>query len=243
MKNKVLRAIFIILGAIVLANALIVTVVANFNLGTVCAYVLSVLLILFGVFFTRIPKWICVAFPVLTVIGFSCIGALIIGGSIDTVTYNEDALIVLGAGIRGDKPAYALRVRLDKAVSYHEKNPDALIVVSGGQGPYESYTEAYVMEKYLISKGVDPSVIIKEERSTSTKENFAYSKEILDGMLDDGYSAAYVTNSFHIYRAGCYAKWAGLGSVTYIHGKTHPTTVLPDGMRECLAILKLWILE
>lgn len=243
MKIKIFRGVFMGLGGAVLINALTVTAVANFNVGTICAYVLAAMLILFGLFVPRLPKWLKVTFPILTAVGFSCVLALIVGGSVDNVTYSEDALIVLGAGIRGDRPSYSLRVRLDGAVGYHEKNPEALIVVSGGQGPYEDYTEAYVMEKYLISRGVDPSVIIKEERSTSTKENFEFSAEILEEILGEDYSAAYVTNSFHIYRAGCYAKQTGLESVTHLHGKTHPLTALPDGMRECLAILKLWILD
>ena len=238
-----IRIFFIVLSLIVLINALVVTVVSNFNVGTACLYILSALLILFSVLYNRLNTASRIIFPVLAIIGFSCVGALIIGGSIDTATYNEDAMIVLGAGIRGDEPSYSLRVRLERAVSFHKKNPDAYIVVSGGQGPFEEYTEAYVMEKYLISRGVDPSVILKEERSTSTQENFKFSKEILDSLLDEGYSVTFVTNSFHIYRAGCYARATGFDDVTYLHARTHPTTALPDGMRECLAILKLWILD
>lgn len=243
MKQRIFKAAYIVLGAIVLLNALVVTFAANFNLGSLCAYLLAAVLISFGFLAHRLPMWLRAVFTALVLVGFSCVGTLIIGGSIDSATYSEDAMIVLGAGIRGDEPSYSLRLRLDRAAEFHEKNPDALIVVSGGQGFNEEYTEAFVMEKYLISKGVDPSVIIKEERSTSTEENFAFSKELLDDRLSDGYSVAYVTNSFHVYRAGCYARDVGLTRTSFLHAKTHPVTALPDGMRECLAILKLWILD
>lgn len=46
---------------------------------------------------------------------------LCIDGSMDTASYSEDALIVLGGGVKGEEPSPSLALRLDKAIEYHEK--------------------------------------------------------------------------------------------------------------------------
>ena len=63
-------------------------------------------------------------------------------------------MIVLGAKIIGDRPSRMLRNRLDAAYAYLQAHPDAVGIVSGGQGSDEQYSEAYVMEQYLLSKGI-----------------------------------------------------------------------------------------
>ena len=59
------------------------------------------------------------------------------------------------------------------------------------------------MADWLIAHGVDESRIYREDRSTSTQENFAYSEEIMAELgLDAGDMFAFVTNDYHIFRAG-----------------------------------------
>ncbi len=170
--------------------------------------------------------------------GFMCF--LFFFGLNDTVTYDEDVIIVLGAGIRGETPTKALVYRLNKALEYHERNPKALIVVSGGQGPREDISEALAMERYLVERGVTSSNIIKEDKSTSTQENFLFSKRILDNHFDREYTTSYVTNDFHIFRASIYAKIAGL-SPNRLHASTPWYLVPPSYFRECAAVIKLLI--
>ena len=55
--------------------------------------------------------------------------------------------------------------------------PDLKIVVSGGQGEGENITEATAMRNFLVDNGVDSSLIIMEDKSTNTYENFLYSKQ------------------------------------------------------------------
>ena len=64
-------------------------------------------------------------------------------------------------------------------------------------------SEADCMADWLIAHGVDESRIYREDRSTSTQENFAYSEEIMAELgLDAGDMFAFVTNDYHIFRAG-----------------------------------------
>jgi len=114
-----------------------------------------------------------------------------------------DAVIVLGAGVNGTQPSLTLRTRLDAALEYLEDYPDIPVVLTGGQGYGENITEAQCMYNYLTARGVDPARIILEERATSTAENFAFSKPLLQeaGIEPATNLIAVVTNDFHIYRA------------------------------------------
>ena len=109
-------------------------------------------------------------------------------------------MIVLGAGLRKDKPSMLLRYRLDKAYEYAAEHPDLLIVTSGGQGRDEWIPEGQAMRDYLIEKGLPADRVLAENKSTSTEENFAFS---LDILKERGYSAdtpiVYVSNAFHYW--------------------------------------------
>ncbi len=60
-----------------------------------------------------------------------------------------------------------------------------------------------------------------EDRSTSTAENFAYSKAIVEAEGIDTETAiiAVVTNDFHIFRANLIAEHAGLGNTFGVPAK------------------------
>ena len=120
---------------------------------------------------------------------------------------DSKAVIVLGAGVNGTRPSLTLRTRLDAALVYLEGHPDIPVVVTGGQGYGEDVTEARCMYDYLVARGVDPARIILEERATSTAENFAFSKPLLQNAGIDPAKdmVAVVTNDFHIARSAIVA--------------------------------------
>ncbi len=130
---------------------------------------------------------------------------------------SEDAtVIVLGAALRGDRPSLSLRTRLEAALVYLEEHPKAVCIVSGGQGPDEICTEASVMQKWLVDRGIASERIYIEDRSTSTYENICHSRELIE---QEGLSSqvAIVTQEFHQFRAQQFVKRAGLqvsGAVT-----------------------------
>ncbi|MBR3780547.1 MAG: YdcF family protein [Clostridia bacterium] len=140
-------------------------------------------------------------------------------GSRDNSSYDEDAVIVLGYGVKGQKIPAMLKNRLDKAIEYHAENPDAIIIVSGGRGNETKPSEASVMEEYLLSKSVPSDKIIKEEKSRTTVENFKFSADLLREKFGMVYSAVIITNVFHIYRSEKYAKAAGM-SIKHIGAET-----------------------
>jgi len=123
---------------------------------------------------------------------------------------NADAVIVLGAGLRGENVSTILQNRLDTAAKYYFLNPDTVIIVSGGQGPNEIVTEAYAMKKYLLTLGIPEYKIIEEDMSTRTIENFEYSRKILDKIFDKDYTLIHVTTRVHVFRANLIADQLGL---------------------------------
>ena len=124
-------------------------------------------------------------------------------GHRDESAQSADAVIVLGAGVNGTTPSVALQTRIDAAERYLKAHPDIPAVLSGGQGPGEDISEADCMAVWLIAHGVDESRIYREDKSTSTQENFDFSYAIMaENGLDTTGTFAYVTNDYHIYRAG-----------------------------------------
>ena len=135
-------------------------------------------------------------------------------------------MVLVYACYNGDRVSKTLAERLNTATEYYHENPEIVIVVSGGQGEDEWVSEAFAMQRYLIARGVNEKNILLEDKSTSTKENFDFSKIVLDEYFGgETYTSAYVTNDFHCYRAGWYAEMAGL-SKDYISART-PILLFP----------------
>lgn len=163
-------------------------------------------------------------------------------GRTDTVTFYEDVAIVLGTGLQNDQPTLRLQKRLDAAVYFHSRNPDAFIVTSGGLGRGEQFTEAYVMARYLVQQGVSAHLIIQEGGSHSTYQNMRLSAEILEEKFADVPQVVVITNDFHIYRGVRFARIAGMPNPTSLHANT-PLLNLPQALvREVAAIVKLWVI-
>ena len=245
-----IRIILIIVGLVLVINIGILSFTANFNAGVIITFAFGLFLLAYGLFYRNIKsftakgflKWFRYAVWLGIAFMLSVIAYIAIYGQIDTVDYKEDAIIVLGAGIRGEIITLPLMYRLDKCVEYMHNNPDAVIVVTGGQGPQEDITEALAMERYLLRKGIPGEKILKEEKATSTYENFVYSKAILDKYFNRPYKTAFITNDFHIYRASGIARNVGLES-SHMHAKTQWYIIPMTYMREFLAVLKFWVLR
>lgn len=246
-KIKSGKIILLTVGIILTVNAVVMFFTSNFNIGLLFALLLGLSFVLYGAFLDKarekLPAWLkTVYFGGVSVLLVFVMFLLSYGLS-DNVSGREDAIIVLGSGIRGELLTQGLKNRLDAAIDCYEENEDLLIVVSGGQGPQEDITEALAMERYLLARGVPQESIIKEEQATSTYENFIYSKKILDEKLGDGYTAAFVSNEYHIYRASSLARIAGFDTVTHTHSSTMWYTLVPSTLRETLAVVKLWVFK
>jgi len=241
--KTIIKTIITIIGSAITLNGIALFFVSNVNLGNFLSIGLGAVIILIALFFNKLARWL--KFLLISGIGAAVAlsSFLIIYGKSDNVSYKEDAIIVLGAAVHGKTPSRTLKYRLKKAVEYHKQNPDAVIVVSGGQGAQEDISEAEAMKIYLIENGVKSDKIIKEDKSTSTTENFKLSKEILDKHFSGDYSVAFITNEYHILRASLCAKRAGLENTTHLHSNTSTSYLLSGVLRECLAVAKYLVFK
>ncbi|WOC32467.1 MULTISPECIES: YdcF family protein [Caproicibacterium] len=124
-----------------------------------------------------------------------------------------DFIIIHGAGLlEGRRVSPLLAGRLDKGMQVYElSGRKAKIIVSGGQGGDEQVSEAQAMQDYLLQHGIPQESILLEERSKNTLENLQFSKKIMDSLLP-AYSCIFVTNDYHVFRAGTYARRIGLNA-------------------------------
>jgi len=199
----------------------------------------------YGFFFERLKKlkWLTatIVAVIFAVLGFSLF--LFAYGRRSTSMFDEDAAIVLGAGIRDGEVRGMLARRLDAAVEYHYRNPGALIIVSGGIGHREIITEAEAMENYLISRGVNPDVILLEGTAYSTYSNMRYSRKILDLEFTEIPRIVVITSDFHIFRSVRFAQQAGMYDVTF-HSSSTPWLSVPFAyVREVASVVKMWLVR
>jgi len=241
MRGNITKYCITFIGILLLLNAIWMALVSNFTSGLIMLGMLSLAFIAYGLLWDRLKKakWLHVLVSLLSLVLISFSIFLFTYGSKDNVQYDEDVVIILGAGVRGEEVSPILSKRLDKAVEYYNKNPDVIFIVSGGQGPQEDISEALAMERYLIKQGIPAAQIIKEDQSTSTFENFSFSREILEKKYPNGYSVAFITNDFHVYRAERIAQYAGI-TARHMGAPIEWYSVPVTYLREMAAVIQLW---
>ena len=84
----------------------------------------------------------------------------------------KTVFVTLGAKVSADKsPGIVLRRRLVRTAELMEDCPEAICIVSGGQGGNEPISEAQCMRDFLVSRGISADRIIMEDKATDTIEN------------------------------------------------------------------------
>ena len=106
-----------------------------------------------------------------------------------------DCIIVLGAGIWGDKPSPMLQDRLDEAIKLYNEGLAPKIIMTGDHGQ-KGYDEVNIMKEYAINKGIPSEDIFMDHAGFSTYESIYRSKEIFKVK-----KAIIVTQEYHLYRA------------------------------------------
>ncbi|MDE6883647.1 MAG: YdcF family protein [Lachnospiraceae bacterium] len=186
----------------------------------------------------RAPLLLRRSFCLLATVGvvlFVIVEGCIISHYRDRGRENLDYIIVLGAQMKEKGPSAVLQFRLDAAYEYLLSNEGTICIVSGGQGRNEPCSEAEGMYEYLTKKGIPAERILKEDRSTDTSENIAYSAELI-GRMD--ISVGIVTNNFHVFRGIHLAKAAGFQEVCGIAARSNVYFQLNNMVREFFGILK-----
>lgn len=251
--SKMPVILFYVVAAALVAYSIGLALTSNFNMGNLMVWLLTAMIAAYAIWRKPLHTWFHapgagrIVWWCLLVIGVLYAGLVAfvaVSGYANPPTGQEKVLVVLGAGLRRDKPSTLLRYRLDKASDYAMAHPDVFVVTSGGQGRDEWVPEGQAMRDYLIENGLPPERVVAENASTSTEENFSFSLELLQQYgFDENTPIVYVSNAFHCYRAGCYAKRAGFTQVTSLPSATPWRSVLPCYLREALALAYYWVFK
>lgn len=175
---------------------------------------------------------------------FAIIEVIVVRASHTDKNPEAPYLIVLGAGVNGTEPSLSLLYRLEAAKQYLDDYPEAVAVVSGGQGAGEDITEAECMRLWLTNNGVSEDRIIMEDKSTSTYENLKNSLAIIRLFGNDPTDrVAVLSQEYHLYRAKFYARELGADAVGVAANTGNKAMMVSYTMREAFAVGYMWILE
>ena len=115
-----------------------------------------------------------------------------------------DCIIILGAGIWGDKPSPMLEDRLLEGIKLYQNGASDKIIMSGDHGRKE-YDEVSIMKNYAIEKGIPSENIFMDHAGFSTYESIYRAKDIFQAK-----KIVIVTQKYHLYRALYIANQLGL---------------------------------
>jgi uncharacterized SAM-binding protein YcdF (DUF218 family) len=129
------------------------------------------------------------------------------------------AVVVFGAAQYNGTPSPVLRARLDHAASLYKKGFADTVVVTGGAAPGDTTTEAAASARYLASKGVPDSAVLREVSGRTSWDSLASAAAFLKqrGVT----RVLLVSDGFHALRVKAMADELGLT------GFTSPTRTSP----------------
>ena len=219
----IVLAILLTVDVIIVMTYRINAVVLKEDYQTVFKYqlILCAILLLFSfdirfLFFTRSKRkpvriigWVVRILVILltSVIVFFCVK--VIGGCFINTSKRAEHAIVLGLALENGKPAKDLIFRLNKAQEYLEKNPEAELILTGGNADGSDRTEAAFMRELLLEKGIEDEQMIIEDQAESTRENF----NNVANIIDPKEPVVLISSDYHMDRAVQTAEKAGLSNI------------------------------
>jgi len=141
------------------------------------------------------------------VIIFFC-GKVITGGLINTAGQADHA-IVLGLALENGEPAPDLLARLNTAREFLTNNPEARLILTGGNADESGRTEADVMRDILTEQGVPEEKLIIEDQAKTTIENFNNIAELISREKP----VVMISSNYHMDRAVRNASESGFSQV------------------------------
>ena len=115
----------------------------------------------------------------------------------DTFKNDEkaDCILILGAGVRDDKPKPMLRDRLLTGIELYKSGAAEKIIMSGDHGRAD-YDEVNVMRAFALEQGVRAEDIFLDHAGFSTYDSVYRAKNIFGAE-----NIIIVSQKYHLYRA------------------------------------------
>ena len=146
-----------------------------------------------------------------------------------------DAIVVLGTAQWNGRPSPDLQARLDHAYDLYHDGYAPMIVLTGGTGKGDIYSESEVSKAYLQERGV-PASAMRTVGGLTTWQNL---QEARQSLLRDNERVLLVSDPFHMFRSKRMAQDLGLIAFT---SPTQTSPIRPNTMleykyvaRECAA--------
>ena len=169
-----------------------------------------------------------------------------------------DYVIILGARVKGEKPAKSLMERIKAATKYLKENPEVKVIATGGKGKNEGIAEGVAIKRELLKNGFSEDRIILEDKSKNTVENFRFSLEKIrnsengknknsENNGNRKIKVLIVTNDYHIFRSKNIARKVGFDNKDYeIYGlpaKTPLISIPQSYFREFLSNVNYFLFQ
>ena len=132
-----------------------------------------------------------------------------------------DAIVVLGAARWNGSPSTILQARLDHAYDLYVSGYAPMIVLTGGMGPGDVYSESAVSEAYLQKRGVPASAM----RTVGGLTSWQSLQEARASDLRDREHVILVSDPFHMFRVKHMSEDLGLVAYT---SPTHTSPIRPN---------------
>jgi len=120
------------------------------------------------------------AIGLVVILFFAIIASQIYFYDESSASSTADAAIVLGAAVWGERLSPVFQERVNHAINLYRAKRVRKIIFTGGRGNADEETEAEAARRFAISEGVAPEDILSEDKSTSTYENLAFTKPIVE---------------------------------------------------------------
>ena len=135
-------------------------------------------------------------------------GRVVGGGMIENADGARN-VIVLGMALENGQPNRDLILRVETAGNYAKKDPEVMLILTGGNPDKSGRTEAAVMRELLLADGVPDSRMILEDQASNTLQNFRNSAS----LADPDEPVAIVSSNYHMNRAVKLAREAGFTQI------------------------------
>lgn len=137
-------------------------------------------------------------------------------GSFIRTAGRADHAIVLGLALENGRPTDDLLARLDAAQRYVTDEPNATLILTGGNPDASGKTEAAVMRELLLGRGVPDERMVLEDRAENTKENFRNTAE----LVNPDEPIVLISSNYHMDRAVQTAKRAGFTHILRLSARS-----------------------
>ena len=115
-----------------------------------------------------------------------------------------DCILILGAGVWGNRPSPMLEDRLEEGIKLYQEGISEKLLMTGDHGSAE-YDEVNTMKDYALSKGIPSEDVFMDHAGFSTYESIYRAKAIFKAK-----KVIIITQKYHLYRALYIANCLGL---------------------------------